>query len=108
MHISGSGKTSMISILLSEIIQEKEFTTNEAKKWILQIDAKLYQTDFSVLFDEISVFASRNVEKFITDVKVEYHIVVVDNIHIIPPTLQQGTCLYDVMVGKYCHIHVYI
>ena len=86
--MTGSGKTSMANILASEIVEEMEFSEVQASKWILMLDAKLYLKDLISLFNVITKFADRNVERILS--AITFRFVIIDNIDLINPTNQQG------------------
>lgn len=85
IHI-GSGKTAMIKTLVSELMEEKELV--EAQRWVLFLDAKLFLTNLQLLWNKINTFAERKLEKTIESIG--FRIIVIDNIDIINPALQQG------------------
>lgn len=85
----GSGKTAVINTLASELLEEKEFGDSQAQRWILFLDAKLYLTNFQLLWNKINTFAERKLENFIDHIG--FRIVIIDNIDAMNPAFQQGT-----------------
>jgi DNA replication protein DnaC len=82
----GSGKTAMINTLVSEMMEEKEIV--EAQKWVLFIDVKSCVTNLQKLWNKINSFAERKLERTLE--YIGYRIIVIDNIDVINPALQQG------------------
>jgi hypothetical protein len=76
----------MIKTLVSELMEEKELV--EAQRWVLFLDAKLFSTNLQLLWNKINTFAERKLEK--TMEHIGFRIIVIDNIDIINPALQQG------------------
>jgi hypothetical protein len=86
--LKGSGKTSMMPILVSEMIEDMELPDAQAKKWTLFLDAKSYLNNFSELWNQITKFADRKLEKYF--IGVGFRVVVIDNFDVINPANQQG------------------
>ena len=80
----------MAKILTSEIIEEMEFSDSQAAKWILFLDAKLFLKDLTVLWNTITKFSDRNIERVIS--VITFRVIVIDNIDMMTPTNQQGEC----------------
>jgi hypothetical protein len=83
---SGSGKSAISKIFVNEMINALKFKGNQAEKWCLHLDAKVFKKDLSTFWSKVTTFAEPPLEKYFVT---KYRLLIIDNFDSVPPSSQQ-------------------